>query len=140
MARRKDDPDRPLSHRERKKQAVKTKAKFSKRDKKTDKPPAEAPYVPPPRLEKPEKRMAEKTVEVFDGMTLLEFSKRTGESLAVLQSILVDVGETVSSEFDAISIDVAELLAMVKCFPECKLTDFAVLSLIHFLKTYIYNK
>ncbi|XP_033142033.1 translation initiation factor IF-2-like isoform X1 [Brassica rapa] len=112
LARRKDDPDRPLSHRERKKQAVKTKAKFSKRDKKTDKPPAEAPYVPPPRLEKPEKRMAEKTVEVFDGMTLLEFSKRTGESLAVLQSILVDVGETVSSEFDAISIDVAELLAM----------------------------
>ena len=114
MARRKDDPDRPLSHRERKKQAVKTKAKFSKWDKQTDKPPAEAPYVPPPRLEKTEKRMAEKTVEVFDGMTLLEFSKRTGESLAVLQSILVDVGETVSSEFDAISIDVAELLAMVK--------------------------
>ncbi|KAF2582634.1 hypothetical protein F2Q68_00002299 [Brassica cretica] len=112
LARRKDDPDRPLSHRESKKQAVKTKAKFSKRDKKTDKPPAEAPYVPPPRLEKTEKRMAEKTAEVFDGMTLLEFSKRTGESLAVLQSILVDVGENVSSEFDAISIDVAELLAM----------------------------
>ncbi|KAF8047669.1 hypothetical protein N665_2885s0003, partial [Sinapis alba] len=110
-ARRKEDPDRPLSHRERKKQTVKMKEKFSKRDKKTDKPPAEAPYVPP-RQEKMSKGKAEKTVEVFEGMTLLEFSKRTGESLAVLQSILVDVGETVSSEFDAISIDVAELLAM----------------------------
>ncbi|KAL0845486.1 hypothetical protein Bca101_018732 [Brassica carinata] len=111
MARRNEDPDRPLSHRERKKQTVKMKAKYSKREKKTDKPPAEAPYVPP-RQEKTSKGTAEKTVEVFEGMTLLEFSKRTGESLAVLQSILLDVGETVSSEFDAISIDVAELLAM----------------------------
>lgn len=76
-----------------------------------------------------EKERAEKTVEVFEGMTLLEFSKRTGESFPVLQSILLDVGETVTSEFDAISIDVAELLAMVK-----------VLSLIHFLKNYIYKK
>lgn len=114
-ARKKEDPDRPLSHRERKKQTVKMKAKYSKRDKKTDKPPAEAPYVPP-RQEKTSKGTAEKTVEVFEGMTLLEFSKRTGESFPVLQSILFDVGETVSSEFDSISIDVAELLAMVKCF------------------------
>lgn len=128
LARRKEDPDRPLSHRERKKQTVKTKAKYSKRDKKTDKPPAEAPYVPP-RQEIMEKERAEKTVEVFEGMTLLEFSKRTGESFPVLQSIVLDVGETVTSEFDAISIDVAELLAMVK-----------VLSLIHFLKNYIYKK
>lgn len=128
LARRKDDPDRPLSHRERKKQTVKMKAKYSKRDKKTDKPPAEAPYVPP-RQDNMEKERAEKTVEVFEGMTLLEFSKRTGESFPVLQSILLDVGETVTSEFDAISIDVAELLAMVK-----------VLSLIHFLKNYIYKK
>ncbi|XP_056861835.1 uncharacterized protein LOC130509684 isoform X2 [Raphanus sativus] len=89
LARRKEDPDRPLSHRERKKQTVKTKAKYSKRDKKTDKPPAEAPYVPP-RQEIMEKERAEKTVE----------------------SIVLDVGETVTSEFDAISMDVAELLAM----------------------------
>ncbi|CAB81217.1 putative translation initiation factor IF-2 [Arabidopsis thaliana] len=45
-------------------------------------------------------------------MTLLELSKRTGESVAVLQSILINVGETFSSEFDTISVDVAELLAM----------------------------
>ncbi|CAF1917630.1 hypothetical protein Bca4012_051190 [Brassica carinata] len=111
LARRKEDPDRQLSHRELKKQTVKTKGKFSKREKKTDKPPVEAPYVPP-RLQRLAKGLAEKTVDVFEGMTLLEFSKRTGESLAVLQSILLNVGETVSSEFDAISIDVAELLAM----------------------------
>ncbi|KAJ0250287.1 Translation initiation factor 2 [Hirschfeldia incana] len=111
LARRKDDPDRPLSHRERKKQAVKIKSKYSKQDKKNDKPPAEAPYVPP-KQERMSKERDEKTVEVYEGMTLLEFSKRTGESFQVLQSILLDVGETVTSEFDAISMDVAELLAM----------------------------
>ncbi|KAL1195429.1 Translation initiation factor IF-2, chloroplastic [Cardamine amara subsp. amara] len=111
MARRKEDPDRQLSHRERKKQTVKTKGKFSKREKKTDKPPVEAPYVPL-RLKRLEKGLPEKTVDIFEGMTLLELSKRTGESLAVLQNILTNVGETISSEFDTISIDVAELLAM----------------------------
>lgn len=113
MARRKEDPDRPLSHRERKKQTVKTKGKFSKREKKPDKPPVEAPYVPP-RLKRLAKGLPEKTVDIFEGMTLLELSKRTGESVVVLQSILINVGETVSSEFDTISIDVAELLAMVR--------------------------
>ncbi|CAN8246498.1 unnamed protein product [Cochlearia groenlandica] len=111
MARRKEDPDRPLSHRERKKLTVKTKGKFSKREKKSDKPPVDALYMPP-RLKRLEKGMPEKTVDIFEGMTLLELSKRTGESLAVLQSILTNVGEIVSSEFDTISIDVAELLAM----------------------------
>lgn len=112
MARRKEDPDRPLSHRERKKQTVRTKGKFSKGEK-PDKPPVEAPYVPP-RLKRMAKGLPEKTVDIFEGMTLLELSKRTGESLSILQSILVNVGETVTSEFDTISVDVAELLAMVR--------------------------
>ncbi|XP_024010120.1 uncharacterized protein LOC18014791 isoform X2 [Eutrema salsugineum] len=111
LARRKEDPDRPLSHRERKKQTVKTKGKFSKREKKLDTPPVEAPYVPP-RLKRLAKGLPEKTVDIFEGMTLLELSKRTGEPVAVLQSILVNVGESVSSEFDTISVDEAELLAM----------------------------
>ncbi|CAH2071119.1 unnamed protein product [Thlaspi arvense] len=111
LARRKEDPDRPLSHRERKKQTVRIKGKFSKREKKTDQPPVEAPYVPP-RLKRLAKGLPEKTVDIFEGMTLLELSKRTGESLAILQSILVNVGETVGSEFDTISVDEAELLAM----------------------------
>ncbi|CAE6132604.1 unnamed protein product [Arabidopsis arenosa] len=111
LAKRKEDADRLLSHRERKKQTVKTKGKFSKREKKPDKPPVEAPYVPP-RLKRLAKGLPEKTVDIFEGMTLLELSRRTGESVAVLQSILINVGETFSSEFDTISVDVAELLAM----------------------------
>uniref|UniRef100_A0A1J3CUF0 Translation initiation factor IF-2, mitochondrial n=1 Tax=Noccaea caerulescens TaxID=107243 RepID=A0A1J3CUF0_NOCCA len=110
LARRKEDPDHALSHRERKKQTVRTKGKFSK-GAKPDKPPVEAPYVPP-RLKRLAKGLPEKTVDIFEGMTLLELSKRTGELLSILQSILVNVGETVTSEFDTISVDVAELLAM----------------------------
>lgn len=113
LAKRKEDADHQPSHRERKKQTVKTKGKFSKREKKTVMPPVEAPYVPP-RLKRLAKGLPEKTVDIFEGMTLLELSKRTGESLKVLQSILVNVGEPVTSEFDTISVDVAELLAMVR--------------------------
>ncbi|XP_012086782.1 translation initiation factor IF-2 isoform X2 [Jatropha curcas] len=45
-------------------------------------------------------------------MTVVELSKRTGESIATLQDILVNVGEKAGSEFDALTIDVSELVAM----------------------------
>ncbi|WCJ25506.1 Translation initiation factor IF-2 [Euphorbia peplus] len=45
-------------------------------------------------------------------MTVLELAKRTGASIASLLDILVNVGEKVSSEFDPLSIDVAELVGM----------------------------
>ena len=44
---------------------------------------------------------------------VVELAKRTGESIATLQDILVNVGEKVGSEFDPLGIDVAELIAMV---------------------------
>ncbi|XP_014754186.1 uncharacterized protein LOC100828379 isoform X2 [Brachypodium distachyon] len=74
-------------------------------------PPVEAPYVAP----KPKmtiKTSPDKTVEIFDGMTLLDLSKRSGATISALQSILQDLGEKVESEFDSISIDLAELVAM----------------------------
>ncbi|TVU14273.1 hypothetical protein EJB05_37733 [Eragrostis curvula] len=74
-------------------------------------PPVEAPYVAPkPKLAV--KSIPDKTVEIFDGMTLLELSKRTGAYISALQDILADLGEKVESEFDSISIDLAELIAM----------------------------
>lgn len=87
----------------------KPQGKFSKREKKTQ-PPVEAPYVP--KLKRTSKSLQEKTIDIFDGMTLVELAKRTGEPIAVLQSILSSVGEKIDSEFDALNIDVAELAAM----------------------------
>ncbi|XP_072965576.1 uncharacterized protein [Typha angustifolia] len=73
--------------------------------------PVEAPYVPPkPKLFV--KTSPDKMVEIFEGMTILELAKRTGASIHALQDILINVGEKVDSEFDPISIDVAELVAM----------------------------
>jgi translation initiation factor IF-2 len=87
------------------------KEKRVKRENKTQ-PPVEAPYVAPkPKIA--HKSLPDKTVEIFDGMTLLELSKRTGAYIGMLQGVLADLGEKVESEFDSISIDLAELLAMV---------------------------
>jgi len=55
----------------------------------------------------------DKTVEIFEGMTLVELAKRTGKSVSSLQDILTNVGEKVESEFELLSMDVAELAAMV---------------------------
>ena len=75
-------------------------------------PPVEAPYVAPkPKISI--KSLPDKTVEIFDGMTLLDLFKRTGAYISTLQGILADLGEKVESEFDSISIDLAELVAMV---------------------------
>ncbi|XP_011627700.1 uncharacterized protein LOC18445911 isoform X1 [Amborella trichopoda] len=79
-----------------------------KRDK--TQPPVEARYVPTPK--KPAKPTNTRTIDIFEGMALVELAKRTGEGIASLQNILVNVGEKVDSEFDPISIDVAELVAM----------------------------
>ncbi|ESW35270.1 hypothetical protein PHAVU_001G220900 [Phaseolus vulgaris] len=54
----------------------------------------------------------DKTVEIFEGMTLVELAKRTGKSVSSLQDILTNVGEKVESEFELLSMDVAELAAM----------------------------
>jgi hypothetical protein len=75
-------------------------------------PPVEAPYVAP-KTKISIKPVPDKTVEIFDGMTLLDLSKRTGAYISTLQGILADLGEKVESEFDSISIDLAELVAMV---------------------------
>ncbi|KAG8057408.1 hypothetical protein GUJ93_ZPchr0002g25102 [Zizania palustris] len=74
-------------------------------------PPVEAPYVAP----KPKiaiKSSPDKTVDIFDGMTLIDLAKRTGASIVALQDILADLGEKVESEFNSISVDLAELVAM----------------------------
>lgn len=55
----------------------------------------------------------DKTVEIFEGMTLVELAKRTGKSVSSLQDILTNVGEKVESEFELLSMDIAELAAMV---------------------------
>jgi len=85
--------------------------KFVKREGRNQ-PPVEAPYVPP----KPKstiRSVPDKTIEIFDGMTIGELAKRTGVSISRLQDILVNVGEKINSEFDLLSIDIAELVAMV---------------------------
>lgn len=82
---------------------------FVKKVKKSQ-PPVEAPYVPP-RIQKPTKSL-DKTIDIFEGMTLVELAKRTGKLVPTLQNILVNVGEKVDSEFDSLSIDVVELIAM----------------------------
>ncbi|ONK57867.1 uncharacterized protein A4U43_C09F5020 [Asparagus officinalis] len=74
-------------------------------------PPVDAPYVPP-KQKLTVKSSRDKIVEIFEGMTLSELAKRTGAGTDVLQDIVINVGEKVDSEFDPISIDVAELVAM----------------------------
>lgn len=86
------------------------KGKFVRRDGRNQ-PPVDAPYVPP----KPKstiKSVPDKTIEIFDGMTVVELARRSGESISRLQDILINVGENINSEFDPLSVDVAELVAM----------------------------
>ncbi|KZV30550.1 translation initiation factor IF-2, mitochondrial [Dorcoceras hygrometricum] len=86
------------------------KGKFSKR-KKDAKPPVDAPYVPP-KLKRSMKSLPDKTIEIFEGMTINELAKRCGESTSTIQNIIINVGERADSEFGALSIDIAELVAM----------------------------
>ncbi|XP_057967227.1 uncharacterized protein LOC131157252 [Malania oleifera] len=102
LARRKNDEPYP--------KMTPRKGKFVKRVNKTQ-PPVELPYVPP-RLKRTTKSLSDKTIDIFEGMTIVELAKRTSESIPTLQNILVNVGEKVESEFDPISIDIAELVAM----------------------------
>lgn len=102
LARRKNEDALGLKIRKREN----TKGKFSKKTK----PPVEAPYVP--KLKRNCKSSQEKTVEIFDGMTIVELAKRTGEPIAALQDILINVGESVDSEFHPLSIDISELITM----------------------------
>lgn len=77
-------------------------------------PPVEAPYVPP-RPRKISKSLPDRTIDIFEGMTLKELAKSSGESISDLQNILTNEGGKIGSEFDSLSIDIAELVAMV-CF------------------------
>lgn len=86
------------------------KGKFKKRPK-SSAPPVEAPYVPP-KIKRVARSLLDKTIQIFEGMTILELAKRCGESITTVQNILVNVGETVDSEFDPLGIDIAELVAM----------------------------
>jgi translation initiation factor IF-2 len=86
------------------------KEKYVRRDSRNQ-PPVEAPYVP--RNVAATKSNPDKTIEIFEGMTLVELAKRTGKSLSSLQDILTNVGEKIESEFDPLSMDIAELAAMV---------------------------
>lgn len=83
------------------------------------------PYVPP-RLQRPTVSLEpqqkskpiiasrqSKTVDIFEGMTLSELSKRAGQPISTLQNTLASVGEPVGSEFDPLSSDVLEIVAMV---------------------------
>ncbi|KAF3335142.1 hypothetical protein FCM35_KLT19649 [Carex littledalei] len=60
---------------------------------------------------RPAKPAQVKTVEIFEGMTVVELAKCTGSSVRPIQEILTSVGEKVGSEFDPITIDVAELVS-----------------------------
>ncbi|KAJ8555834.1 hypothetical protein K7X08_013330 [Anisodus acutangulus] len=71
---------------------IQKKGKFKKRTKDSS-PPVEAPYVPP-KLKRAASSLSERT------------------SISVLQDILINVGEKVNSEYDPLSIDIAELVAM----------------------------
>ncbi|KAL0911789.1 hypothetical protein M5K25_019953 [Dendrobium thyrsiflorum] len=73
--------------------------------------PVEAPYVPP-KSKLTLKPSSNKTIDIFEGMTIVELAKRTGVSIRHLQEIIVNVGEKVDSEFDPLSIDIAELVSM----------------------------
>ncbi|XP_042451135.1 translation initiation factor IF-2-like isoform X1 [Zingiber officinale] len=72
--------------------------------------PVEAPYVPPRKLNL--KPSQDKIIEIFEGMTIHELAKRTSSSIGALLEILSNVGEKVDSEFEPISVDIAELIAM----------------------------
>lgn len=74
-------------------------------------PPVDAPYVPP-KQKLAMKCSPDKTIDIFEGMTLRELAKKTGATIGALQDIVINVGERVDSEFDPISIDIAELVAM----------------------------
>ncbi|KAF8413276.1 hypothetical protein HHK36_001252 [Tetracentron sinense] len=86
------------------------KEKFMKRENRTQ-PPVEAPYVPP-KVQRNAKSLPDRTIDIFEGMTIVELAKRTGKPMSSLQDILINVGEKVDSEFDPVSIDIAELVAM----------------------------
>ncbi|KAJ4952002.1 hypothetical protein NE237_028834 [Protea cynaroides] len=86
------------------------KEKFVKKENRSQ-PPVEAPYVPP-KPKRTAKSLPDRTIDIFEGMTIVELAKRTGESISSLQDILINVGEKVDSEFDPVSIDIAELVAM----------------------------
>ncbi|RDX74391.1 infB, partial [Mucuna pruriens] len=83
--------------------------KYGRRDGRYQ-PPVEAPYVR--RNVTPTKSNTDKAIEIFEGMTLFELAKRTGKSVSSLQDILTNVGEKVESEFELLSMDIAELAAM----------------------------
>lgn len=83
--------------------------KFAKKEKSTQ-PPVEAPYVPP-NLKRTNKSIPDRTIDIIDGMTIVELAKRMGESISTLQEVLVSVGEKVD-EFHPLNIDIAELVAM----------------------------
>lgn len=97
-------------HRGPKKPKVVASGKFSKR-KKEAKPAVETPYVPP-KLTRTGKS-SDKTIEIFEGMTIVELAKRCGESISTIENIITNVGEKADSEFDSLSVDIAELVAMV---------------------------
>ncbi|KAK4441317.1 Translation initiation factor IF-2 [Sesamum alatum] len=108
LARRKEDESLGLKTSKRVK--VLNSGKFSKRKKDTQ-PPVETPYVPP-KIKRAAKSLPVKTIEIFEGMTIVELAKRCGESIATIQNIITNVGEKADSEFEALSIDIAELVAM----------------------------
>lgn len=85
------------------------KEKYVRRDSRNQ-PPVEAPYVP--RNVTKTKSNPNKTIEIFEGMALVELAKRTGKSVSSLQDILTNVGEKIESEFEPLSMDIAELAAM----------------------------
>ncbi|CAN4077621.1 unnamed protein product [Withania somnifera] len=89
---------------------IQKKGKFKKRTKDSS-PPVEAPYVPP-KLKKAASFLSDRTVEIFEGMTIVELGKRCGVSISAVQDILINVGEKVDSEYDPLSIDISELVAM----------------------------
>lgn len=99
-----------LVHDNNSKNKTSKRGKFVKRAR--TEPPVEAPYVPP-KLKRTNKSFPDKTIDIFEGMTIVELAKRTGESISTVQDILVNVGEKVESEFDPLSVDIAELVAMV---------------------------
>ncbi|KAK1326650.1 hypothetical protein QJS10_CPA01g01055 [Acorus calamus] len=83
-----------------------------KRVRKVDRgPPVEAPYIPPAR-KRDLKSLSDRTIEIFEGITIVELAKRTGQSINYLKQILTNVGEKIDTEFDPITVDVAELVAM----------------------------
>lgn len=84
--------------------------KYVKRESKMQ-PPVEAPYVHP-KPKRTTKSLPDRTIDIFEGMTIGELAKHTNESISTLQEILVNVGEKFDSEFDTLSIDIAELVAM----------------------------